>query len=146
MKGLPDELLKAAQAREGSTGAEGLRLWWGGVGEPGWEQFSSDSSCIDLHGVCFFRYVFQANPDLGQVVHTSCTAQRMLLEDSASAFLPQRLHLSALFPCPLAPRFRLETVITGPSFAIHPVSSSVPGHTGLAQGLGKSHLLPIVHS
>lgn len=31
MKGLPDELLGAAQAREGSTGAEGLRLWWGGV-------------------------------------------------------------------------------------------------------------------
>lgn len=44
----------------------------------------------------------------------------MLLEGPASAFPTQRLHLSALFPCPLAPRFWLETVITGPSFAIHP--------------------------
>lgn len=44
----------------------------------------------------------------------------MLLEGPASAFPTQRLHLSALFPCPLAPRFWLETVITGPSFALHP--------------------------
>lgn len=58
-----------------------------GWGELGWEQFSSDATCIDLHGVHFFRYVFQADPDLGQVVHTSCAAQQMLLEDPASAFL-----------------------------------------------------------
>lgn len=31
MKGLLDELLGAAQAREGSTGAKRLRLWWVGV-------------------------------------------------------------------------------------------------------------------
>lgn len=43
-----------------------------GWGVLGWEQFSSGVTCIDLHGVRFFRYVFQADPDLGQVVHTNC--------------------------------------------------------------------------
>lgn len=70
MKGLPDELLRLLRLERGARGQRAeAGVGWGVLG---WEQFSSGVTCIDLHGVRFFRYVFQADPDLGQVVQTSC--------------------------------------------------------------------------